>query len=153
MMNLWDWASENEFGHSLIELLIVLACIVTMISLAVPNIAHLQKEWTLWGSARSVENSLQWGRMHAIASNTPILFEVDENGSRYGWIDPESGAFYSESIRFLGTGIRIASSPRRALRFYPQGYAVPAGTYVLEGETGSYSVIVSPGGRIRFQKN
>jgi hypothetical protein len=153
MLNLWDRASKNEFGHSLVELVIVLACAATMIALAVPNISHVQSEWALWGSARSVENSLQWGRMHAIASNTPILFEVSENGSRYEWIDPETGESFSESIRFLGDGIRITSSPRRALRFYPQGYAVPAGTYVLEGETGSYSVIVTPGGRIRFQKN
>jgi type IV fimbrial biogenesis protein FimT len=152
-MNQGDFAFKNENGYSLIELTIVLACIAIMISLAAPNVTHIQKEWTLWGNARSVENSLQWGRMHAITSNTPILFEVGENGCRFGWIDPESGDPYSESIRYLAHGIRIASSPRRSLRFYPQGYAVPAGTYVLQGEAGSYSVIVAPGGRIRFQKN
>jgi Tfp pilus assembly protein FimT len=148
-----DRISRNEAGYSLIELVIVLACAATMITLAVPNISHLQTEWALWGSARSVENSLQWGRMHAIASNTPILFEVGENGSRFGWIDPESGDSYTESIRFLEHGIRITSSPKRSLRFYPQGYAVPAGTYVIQSDIGSCSVIVSPGGRIRFQKN
>jgi Tfp pilus assembly protein FimT len=152
-MNQWNFASRNELGHSLIELAIVLACTATMIALAAPSISHLQREWALWGSARSVENSLQWGRMHAIASNTSILFEVDENGSRFGWIDPESGDSYVESTRFLEHGIRITSSPKRSLRFYPQGYAVPAGTYVIQADTRSYSVIVSPGGRIRFQKN
>ena len=29
----------------------------------------------------------------------------------------------------------------------------PAGTYRIEGTAGSYSVVVSPGGRIRVQKN
>lgn len=148
-----DSTSRNDAGYSLIELLIVLACAATMITLALPNISRLQTELALWGSARSVENSLQWGRMHAIASNTPILFEVGENGNRFGWLDPESGDSYSESIRFLEHGIRITSSPKRALRFYPQGYAVPAGTYVIQADIGSYSVIVTPGGRIRFQKN
>jgi Tfp pilus assembly protein FimT len=152
-MNPCDYTSRNETGYSLLELVIVLACVATMIAMAAPNVSHLQKEWALWGSARSVENSLQWGRMHAIASNAPILFEVGENGCRFGWIDPESGDSYAESIRFLAPGIRIASSPKRSLRFYPQGNAAPAGTYVLEGDTGSYSVIVAPGGRIRFQKN
>ena len=148
-----DRTSRNEAGHSLIELAIVLACAAIMIAMAVPSISHLQKEWTLWGSARSVENALQWGRMHAIASNAPILFEVGEDGCRFGWVDPETGAAYTDSSRFLASGIRITSSPKRSLRFYPQGNAAPAGSYVIEGDTGSYSVIVAPGGRIRFQKN
>jgi Tfp pilus assembly protein FimT len=152
-MNKWNFASIGEFGYSLIELVIVLACATIMIAIALPSFSQFQREWALWGNAHSVENALQWGRMHAIASNAPILFEVSENGSRYGWIDPESGASYSESFRFLTHGVRITSSPKRSLRFYPQGYAVPAGTYVIQADTGSYSVIVSPGGRIRFQKN
>jgi Tfp pilus assembly protein FimT len=152
-MNQCTHTSGNEAGYSLIELVIVLACAAIMIAMAAPNVSHLQKEWALWGSARSIENSLQWGRMHAISSNAPILFEVGDNGCRYGWIDPETGDSYAESIRFLTHGIRIASAPKRSLRFYPQGNAAPAGTYVLEGDTGSYSVVVAPGGRIRFQRN
>jgi hypothetical protein len=140
-------------GYSLAELAIVLACASVLLAAAVPSIAHLQREWTLWGSARILEASLQWGRMHAIASNTSLLFEVDENRQDFCWVDPESGDRYSGSLRYLPRGVLIVGCPRRPLRFYQNGNAAPAGTYTLEGEAGSYSVVVSPGGRIRIQKN
>jgi type II secretory pathway pseudopilin PulG len=152
-MTRWAVRYKKEAGFSLTELVIILACAAIMAALAAPSISHLQREWALWGCAHSVENSLQWGRMAAISANTSMLFEVGDNGHRFGWIDPESGDPYADSVRFLAPGIRIVSSPKHPLRFYPHGNAVPAGTYVLEGETGSYSVVVSPGGRIRFQKN
>ena len=91
--------------------------------------------------------------MRAIASNTSLLFEVDGSRRKFRWVDPESGESYTSSVRYLGPGVRIAACPKRALRFYQHGNAAPAGTYTLESEAGSYSVVVSPGGRIRFQKN
>ena len=64
-----------------------------------------------------------------------------------------SGERYQNSARRLPRGIRIAAAPKRPLRFYPHGNAVPAGTFTLAGDAGSYSVIVTPGGRIRTQRN
>jgi hypothetical protein len=91
--------------------------------------------------------------MHAISSNAPILFEVADEGRRYYWVDPSSGELYADSERRLPNGIQIVLYPRRPLRFYQHGNAVPAGTYRIEGTAGSFSVVVSPGGRIRVQKN
>ena len=140
-------------GYSLAELLAVLACIAILAAATVPNVAHLQKEWTLWEGARILEMSLQWGRMHAISANTAILFEIDGSRQRFYWADPESGEPYTATVRHLPNSIRIAACPGRSLRFYQHGNAAPAGTYTLEGDAGSYSVIVAPGGRIRIQKN
>jgi prepilin-type N-terminal cleavage/methylation domain-containing protein len=140
-------------GYSLTELMAVLACVGILVSAAVPSAMHLQKEWTLWGCARNLEASLQWGRMHAISSNTPVLFEMDVARQKYYWRDPVNGDLYSATVRYLSRGVRVAAYPKRPLRFYQHGNAAPAGTYTLEGETGSYSVVVSPGGRIRIQRN
>ena len=140
-------------GSSLIELIVVVMCAAVLISAAAPNVASLQREWTLWGSARTLEASLQWGRMHAISSNTPILFTVDDAGQKFYWVDPSSGDTYTGSERRLPNGFRIVSCPKRPLRFYQHGNAAPAGTYTIQGTSGSYSVVVSPGGRIRIQKN
>lgn len=140
-------------GYSLTELVIVLACVATLLAAAVPNIISLQREWALLGGARVLEASLHWGRMQAIASNMPLLFEVDAVRQKYSWVDAVSGDLYANSARFLPRGIRISSSPKRSLRFYPRGNAAPAGTFTLEGDAGSYSVIVTPGGRIRLQRN
>jgi Tfp pilus assembly protein FimT len=140
-------------GYTLAELLIVVACIAIIGAAAVPNIVRLQKEWTLWGGARTVEAALQWGRMHAVSFNAPVLFRVDDSRQKFHWEDPESGAAFADSIRYLSGKIRIESCPRRPLRFYQHGNAAPAGTYVVKGDAGSYSVVVSPGGRIRIQRN
>jgi prepilin-type N-terminal cleavage/methylation domain-containing protein len=139
-------------GCTLIECLIVIACGAILLTIAVPNIRHFQQEWVLWGGVQTVEISLYWGRTRAIAANAPLAFEVGENGQKFWWADPSSGLRYERSVRRLD-GIRIASCPKRSLRFYQRGNAAPAGTYVIQGEAGSYSVVVSPGGRIRVQKN
>jgi Tfp pilus assembly protein FimT len=120
---------------------------------AVSGFYRLHHEWTLWGCARALESSLQWGRMHAISTNRPLLFRVDDNDQRYFWVDPETDIPFSSSIRFLARGTRFSTFPRSPLRFYQYGNAVPAGTYTIMGQAGSYSVIVAPGGRIRSQKN
>ena len=144
---------EISEGFSLAELLIALVCASILTTAAIPNIVHWQKEWTLWGSARTLEISLHWGRMHAIAANTPILFEINRDQKSFCWIDPDSGNPYAGSTGYLGNGVRLKTFPRRSLRFYQHGNAAPGGTYTMEGETGSYSVVVSPGGRIRIQRN
>lgn len=153
MTGKWAAGYQTTEGYSLAELLVVLACLIALLSMAVPDIARLQKTWTLWGGMQSLESSLQWGRMHAIASNTPMLFEVSTDGQEFGWRDPDSGDRFEATFRHLGKDLRIVSAPRRPLRFYPRGNAAPAGTYVIEGDAESYSVVVAPGGRIRTQKN
>jgi Tfp pilus assembly protein FimT len=145
--------SGEAGGYGLVELVLVLGCAAVLLSAAAPNIFRLRQHWTLWGGARLVESSLQWGRMHAIAANTVMLFEVEEGGKEFHWIDPSSGESYDGSIRHLPGNVRIATCRARPLRFYQHGNDAPAGTYVVEGEAGSYSVVVAPGGRIRIQKN
>jgi len=140
-------------GFSLPELLIVLAIVAIISAFAIPGFVRVQKQWSLWGSARMLETSLHWGRMRAISSNSPVIFEVDEDGYGFIWRDSISGNTLETTVRSVNRGSRIVSSPRTPLRFYPRGNAVPSGTYKIEGDTGSYSIIVAPGGRIRFQKN
>lgn len=140
-------------GFSLYELLIVVAITAAIVAFAAPGFVRMQKNWSLWGSARTVETSLQWGRMRAIASNSPVIFEIDEDGCRFMWRDSATGDIFAASAQSMTGGARIVSAPRTPLRFYPRGNAVPGGTYRVEGETGSYSIIVTPGGRIRFKKD
>jgi prepilin-type N-terminal cleavage/methylation domain-containing protein len=139
-------------GYSLIECLVVLVCGAILLTFAVPNVHHFQQGWALWGGVKSVETSLYWGRMHAISSNSSMMFEVADTGHEFWWTDPTSGLRFAGSARRLDR-VRIVSSPKRPLRFYQRGNAAPAGTYTIQGDTGSYSVVVSPGGRIRVQKN
>jgi len=144
---------DRPSGYSLVELLIVITCAAILLTAAVPGITRLQQEWTLWGASRILESSMQWGRMHAIAANAPVIFCADDVRQEFHWADAASGEIYAGSVRYLPSGIRIAAIPGRPLRFYQHGNAAPAGTYTVAGDTGSYSVVITPGGRIRIQKN
>lgn len=144
--------NDASAGYSLTELAMALACTVLLATAAVPSFVRLQKDWTLWGEARLLESSLQWARNYAVSANTTMRFEVDPSRQEFWWIDPESGDRYHNSLRRLSSGIRITGVPGRPVRFYQQGNAAPAGTYTIAGETGAYSVIVTPGGRIRIQR-
>ncbi len=140
-------------GVTLIEVLIILSCAGVLLTVAVPNFNHLQQQWTLWGGAHLLESSLQWGRAHAVSANTSMMLTVEEGGRRFYWSDGYSGERLDGTIRDLPGHVRITSSPRRPLRFYQHGNAAPAGTYVVQSEAGSYHVVVSPGGRIRVQRD
>ena len=139
-------------GYSLAELLVVITLGAAILTMAIPNILRLYQDWTLWGSILSLESSMRWGRMHAIAANTPMVFMVSEDGRAFHWADPASGDPYEGSLRHLSHRVQIVACPRRPLCFYQHGNAAPAGTFTIEGAAGAYSVIVAPGGRIRLER-
>ncbi len=148
-----DAILHGDSGITAVEVLAVMLCGLVLAAMAVPDLHGLQNRWSLWGGAWLVETSLQWGRMYAVSANAAVSFEIGENGKSFYWSDPQSGERYESSIRFLPGKVRITGYPRRPLRFYQRGNAVPAGTYVVEGDGGICRVIVNPAGRIRIQWN
>jgi Tfp pilus assembly protein FimT len=132
--------------------LVVLGLLGIVAGGATPGIHRINQEWALWGGARLVESSLLWARTHAISANDSLIFIVDEGGRRFYWSNPE-GKRYENSIRYLPAGVCITQSPRKPLRFFQHGNAVPAGTFVIQGQAGTYRVVVSVMGRIRVQRD
>ena len=149
--------TKNQFstarGFSLIEVVTALSCAVSLFILAAPNVARIHREWALFGAVRSLECSMHWGKMQAIAQNSAMLFDINKDDGTFCWIDPANDEPFRESTRHLPPGVVFAGFPKRSLRFYQHGNAAPAGTFTLTSAAGSYSVIVSPGGRIRMRKN
>lgn len=142
-----------ESGTALVDVLIVLVCGAIVLVMAVPGLEKIQEEWALWSAAHLVETSLFWGRMHAISTNCPLRFEVDQGGRRVHWEDAETGEVLENSRWILPGRTGITGMPRRPLRFYPKGTAAPSGTYTVEGSAGKYRVIVAITGRIRSRRN
>ncbi len=140
-------------AFTLVECVVTLAVAGVVLTAAVPSLQRVSQSFSLRGAARMVEMSLQWGRSHARSANTSVAFIVDEDGRRFYWADGHTGARFDGTAQYLPGNARIASSPRRPLRFYQRGNAVPPGTFVIQSEAGTCRVIVSPAGRIRIQKN
>jgi Tfp pilus assembly protein FimT len=132
-------------------MLVVIFLIGIMAAVAVPGIHRIRLEWELWGGAHLLENSLFWARTHAITSNDSLILCVEEEGRVFYWTDPD-GSRFDLSLRRLPPGVRIVQSPSRQLRFYQHGNAAPAGSFVIQGNAGSYRVVVSILGRIRLQR-
>lgn len=140
-------------GFSIVECLVVLVLAAILATFALPGIRLLEQEWGLWGGMESLEAALEWGRMRAITSNSPLIFSISGDGRSFCWVDAQTGEAIENSSRTFPGKLKITSSPRSPLRFYQHGNAAPAGTFVVSGEAGYWSVVVSPGGRIRVEKN
>lgn len=143
---------HNARGVGLVEIIVVLGLLGIMAGGAAPGIHRINQEWALWGSAHLLETSLLWARNHAIAANDSLILMIDQDGRRFYWLDP-GGTRYETSVRYFPAGVRVVQSPRRPLRFYQHGNAVPAGTFVIQGEAGTYRVVVSVAGRVRVQRD
>ncbi len=144
--------SRENIGTGLVELLVVLGLMGVMAGGAVPGAHRIRQEWTLWGGARLVESSLLWARGHAITANDSLTFIIDPGGRCFYWLSPD-GSRYESSVRYLPSGVSIVKSPAKPLRFFQHGNAVPAGTFVIEGEAGLYRVVVSALGRVRVVRD
>jgi Tfp pilus assembly protein FimT len=145
-------AKPSPAGIGVMELLVTIVCCSILIVAGVPSFHRLSQEFSLKGGVQLLEASLLWGRMHAISANTPLMLVVDPAGHVFYWADPVSGARYEGSARTLPAHVRIAAAPRRPLRFFQHGNAAPAGTYVVQGETGAFRVVINTMGRIRIQR-
>jgi type II secretory pathway pseudopilin PulG len=145
-------AGQRTAGAGLVEVLVVLGLMGIVAGSAAPGFQRISREWALWGSARQVESSLLWGRTHAISANDWLTFIVDEDGRRFYW-QASDGARFESSVSYLHFGARIIQSPRKPLRLFQHGNAVPAGTFVIQGQAGTYRVVVSAMGRIRIQRD
>lgn len=145
------WASRAA-GFTLIEVLLVLTCAGILAASGVPNLHQLLEQWSLWGSAKQLERTLHWGRMHAIATNRPVSFQADRNGRRFCWNDADTGEVVSKTGFELTGRVRIVRQPRRPVTFHPRGNAAPSGSFVVAGNAGEYRVVVNFAGRIRVER-
>jgi Tfp pilus assembly protein FimT len=144
---------SRQTGFTVVELAIAATLGSIIVISAIPQLDRMQQAWALWGSARLVESSLQWGKMHAVTANTSVAFQVSDDGRQFGWTDSVSGEKYEGTLRSLPRKIAIVDKPAKALRFFQKGNAVPAGTFLIQGDAGTWRVVVNPAGRIRIQKD
>jgi prepilin-type N-terminal cleavage/methylation domain-containing protein len=95
-------------GFSLVELLIVLAIILIMAAVALPNIGNYIRNYRITGGAQEVAGELQAARSRAIMTNT-------NNGVSFVVLD-------QDSYRFVQEDMPVAQPERLSgMRTLPQG--------------------------------
>ena len=103
---------QGPRAFTLLEMALVLAVIVTALSLAWPSISQLLNYHSLQQGAQLVQARMAFARLHAIDAGVPYQFRYEPGGQRFLVIPYEFGA----------QGAKVAGKlPSSAARFDPAG--------------------------------
>ncbi len=105
-------------GYTLLELLLVLAVVLTVAGMLVAGAQQFSAQHRLEQAAAEVELFLGQGRLAAVESNKPVLFCYQVSGRGYGIVP-----FFPEPDSQGGTAVRAGTLPEG----FSFGTGVPAG--------------------------
>ena len=144
---------RNNSGFSLMELMVVIAIIAILSTIAIPGFISWFPEYKLSNGSRDVLSIIERARMRAVRERASVGVEILGDGVGYrAWIDDGSGAGTANDATLNGTeriianlelpsGIRCSdvkfpnsggSQPR--FRFNSQGFPLDPGNNPTDGK-------------------
>ncbi len=150
---------KKEAAFTLVELLIVLALLGIMLSVAVPAIRDISGRHNLEIAARSLAIDIRRTRQMAITTGTPYCLQLAVNSTSYDYrikncLSAETERFsYPEGVSLSSTTFQPSGSMPQ-LRFSSSGHC-GGGTAVLINGAGvrSYVIVAAITGRVRISED
>lgn len=114
MNKLMKWEKmKNKKGFTLVEVIVVMAVIGIMVTIAIPGISSWLPNYKLKSAARDVYSSLQKARMLAVKNNRNAAVIFDAANNKYDvcddWVSTASppcvGSLVTTDFNSLGYGI------------------------------------------------
>jgi type IV fimbrial biogenesis protein FimT len=147
---------KGEKGFTLMELILVVAIMGILTTIAIPTFQEIMAQRRLNGAARLVMTDLLNARMQAVTQNHRFLVSVLDNRS-YQVLDDnnENGVFdggESRLIRNIADHFHdVLISANNSPLFLPRGTVTNMGTFTLTNAAGTRKVVVAATGRVRIE--
>lgn len=162
----------QQRGYSLMELVIVIAIVGIMATIAIPSLTSFVNQNRLNSVKTLLVNDINTARSEAIKSNTRVSICASNNTAsdcaasadwaQNGWlVCPASGAGCNTAVSAIVVraavlnGIAITANSTNAITFRPIGSSLAAAQMNLSGKTGAQSgvVAVSATGYVTYRNN
>jgi type IV fimbrial biogenesis protein FimT len=147
----------SKTGFTLIELMIVIAVMAVMITIAAPTFQTYMAQSRLKGAAREVASDLMAARMQAIKENNKFKVSFIINDHQYTILDDDNNNGTADSgettqtkdIQTTYHDVTIENYTNNPI-FLSNGTATNLTTVTLSNSTGSRDVTVAITGRVKI---
>lgn len=158
--------SQSRPGFSLLELLVVLAILSIVGSLAIAQLTPLLSQARFNAGVRKIVSDLQLVRMRAVARNQRVRVTFRPDTQDYIVEESQAGSWVRQRLHGYGTdaapeatiplpqGVRIAAvNSRGDVIFIPRGHVDAGMTLTLSADGGETlrRIIINLAGRVRIE--
>jgi type IV fimbrial biogenesis protein FimT len=149
-------ARNSNRAFTLIELVIALAIMAILMTIALPNFQTFMVQRRLNGAAREVYGDLASARGQAVSMNKWVALNIDSNhaytlfhdDNKNGAVDTGE-TIATKDLHPTYHDVLFSTATGTVITFYPNGTG-STGTLGLTGGSGSKSITVSSNGRINI---